>query len=272
MTSPAEQAQKAAKVIRAKVTTPLPKIALILGSGLGPFADQVQDAVTISYDALDGFPAAGVAGHAGQIKIGRVNGCPVLVLQGRTHYYEDGNPAAMKPALLTLKALGIEDVLLTNAAGSLRPNAGPGAVMMITDHINMTGVSPLFGVHDNSRFTDMTTPYDANIQARFRTHASAMGLTLHEGVYAWMSGPQFETPAEIKMLDRLGADAVGMSTVPETILARWLGMKVGALSLITNYAAGMHESDLSHEQTIENAAKATQVVQDLLTRYLGDAQ
>lgn len=260
--------EKAVATLQARLKGPIPKIAVILGSGLGPFADQVQDSVTISYEDLEGFPPAGVAGHAGQIKVGTVGGCPVLVMQGRAHYYEDGNAAAMKTPIMTLKALGIETLLLTNAAGSLRSEAGPGSVMAITDHINMAGVSPLFGVHDNSRFTDLSAAYDADLQAAFAQCAADLGVTLHQGVYAWMSGPQFETLAEIKMLDVLGADAVGMSTVPETILARWQGMKVAALSIITNYAAGMSETALSHEQTIENAAKATEAVQQLLTRYL----
>lgn len=226
-----------------------PKTALVLGSGLGGLVDEVEDAVRISYGDLPDFPQSGVTGHAGQIVAGRLGATQVLVLAGRAHYYEHGNPAAMRPALEALAGIGIEKLILTNAAGSLEPEMGPGSVMLITDHINFSGTNPLFGEPSDRRFVGLTEAYDAGMRKAFEKAAEATGTTLHKGVYMWFSGPSFETPAEIRMARFMGANAVGMSTVPEVILARFLGLRVAACSVITNLAAGMTGAELSHEET-----------------------
>ncbi|MCG6114247.1 MAG: purine-nucleoside phosphorylase [Mesorhizobium sp.] len=230
-----------------------PELALVLGSGLGSLAGEVEDAVRIPYGELPGFPQSGVTGHAGEVVAGRLSGTEVLVLSGRAHYYEHGNAAAMRPVLETLAGIGIGKLLLTNAAGSLRPEMAPGSVMMITDHINFSGTNPLFGEPTDRRFVGLTEAYDAELRAGLKRAAEATGTALHEGVYMWFSGPSFETPAEIRMARVLGADAVGMSTVPEVILARFLGLRVAACSVITNLAAGMTGQELSHDETKEVA-------------------
>ena len=246
----------------------VPQVSIVLGSGLGTFADQVEDVASISFDELPGFPQAGVGGHAGRLVLGEVQGTQVAVLQGRAHYYEQGQADVMAVAIQTLKALGCEALVLTNAAGSMVTKAGPGSVMMITDHINMTGVSPLFGAQGNQRFLDLSQAYHPKLNDAMRSAAKANNVTLHEGVYAWMCGPNFETPAEIRALKILGVQAVGMSTVPEVILARHQGMPLCALSIVTNYAAGISPIPLSHEQTITYAKMATDGVERLLTGFL----
>ncbi|NMG40402.1 purine-nucleoside phosphorylase [Chelativorans sp. ZYF759] len=230
-----------------------PEMALVLGSGLGSLAGEVENAVRIPYGELPGFPESGVTGHAGEVVAGRLSGTDVLVLSGRAHYYEHGNAAAMRPVLETLAGIGIGKLLLTNAAGSLREDMAPGSVMLISDHINFSGSNPLFGEPTDRRFVGMTEAYDAELRAGLKRAAVATGIDLHEGVYMWFSGPSFETPAEIRMARVLGADAVGMSTVPEVILARFLGLRVAACSVITNLAAGMTGQELSHDETKEVA-------------------
>lgn len=247
-----------------------PRVGIVLGSGLGPFAEDVADAAVLSYDELEGFPAPGVGGHAGRLLVGSVSGTPVAVLHGRAHLYESGRADAMAVPVRTLAALGCEALLLTNAAGSLREEAGPGAVMAITDHIGLTGVSPLFGAPGDDRFVNMVDAYDPDLRARLHETASRIGLTLHDGVYAWFCGPHFETPAEIRAARVLGADAVGMSTAPECILGRHAGLRVAALSILTNLAAGMDEQGLSHEQTLSVAATAAEDVRRLLKAFLED--
>ena len=245
-----------------------PQVGLILGSGLGQFCDNIETQASIDFDQLPGFPIAGVGGHAGRLLFGQVGKTNVVVMQGRAHYYEQGKADVMAVAIQTLKAIGCSSLVLTNAAGSLLKEASPGSVMVITDHINMTGVSPLFGAESNKRFVDMSDAYNPSLNNSMRNAAKSNGITLHEGVYAWFSGPQFETPAEIKAVKALGANAVGMSTVPEVILARHQELPLCALSVITNYAAGMSETALSHEQTIAFASKAADTVEDLLASYL----
>jgi len=247
-----------------------PRVGIVLGSGLGPFADDVIDATVIGYDELENFPAPGVGGHAGRLLIGAVSGTTVAVLHGRAHLYESGRPDAMAAPVRTLAALGCEALVLTNAAGSLREEVGPGSVMAITDHIGFTGVSPLFGAAGDERFVNMVDAYDPELRVRLHAAASRIGLVLHDGVYAWFSGPQFETPAEIRAARTLGADAVGMSTAPECILARHAGLRVAALSIVTNLAAGMGGAPLSHEQTLAVAATATEDVRRLLRAFLED--
>jgi purine nucleotide phosphorylase len=248
-----------------------PRTGIILGSGLGGFADAVEEAVAIPYGDLPGFPETGVAGHAGRLILGRIGGAAVAVMQGRAHYYESGAPDAMKVAVRTLGGIGCHTLLVTNAAGSLNPDAGPGSVMLISDHISFTGVSPLFGETGNERFVDLGNAYDSGIRAAFHAVAEAQGIVLHDGVYMWFCGPHFETHAEIRAAAGMGADAVGMSTVPEVIVARHAGLKVGALSLITNAAAGMGDSDLSHDHVMANAAVASQTVSRLLKGFLANS-
>lgn len=245
----------AAAFIKDRIAGLSPRIALILGSGLGALVTEVENAVRIPYGEIPGFPVSAVTGHAGEIVAGHLSGVPVLILSGRIHYYEAGDPAAMRPALETLKSLGIETLVLTNAAGSVNPGIAPGEVMLIEDHINFSGLNPLIGERSEQRFTGMTTAYDPDLRAAMIEAAGRAGVALHEGVYIWFSGPSFETPAEIRMARRLGADAVGMSTVPETILARFLGLRVVAASVITNLGAGMTGDELSHDETKEMAPK-----------------
>jgi purine-nucleoside phosphorylase len=230
-----------------------PSTALVLGSGLGGLVDQVEDAVRVPYGDLPGFPVSGVTGHAGEVVAGRFAGHPLLMLAGRAHYYEQGNAAAMRPALETLAGLGVTKLILTNAAGSVDPAMLPGSVMLVTDHINFSGSNPLFGEPTDRRFVGLTEAYDAGMRAAIEQAAKATGTTLHKGVYMWFSGPSFETPAEIRMARAFGADAVGMSTVPEVILARFLGLRVAACSVITNLAAGMTGAELSHRETKDMA-------------------
>ncbi len=247
----------------------LPQSAIILGSGLGELVEAMTLPVNVPYADLDGFPQSGVSGHAGQIVAGGFSGTPVLMLSGRIHYYERGDAAAMRPVLETLAAIGVRQLILTNSAGSLRPEMGPGSVMMITDHINFAGANPLIGETTDARFVGMTQAYDAELAKRFRAKALDMEETLYEGVYMWFSGPSFETPAEIRAARLLGADAVGMSTVPEVILARFFGLQCAAFSVITNLAAGMTGAELSHHETKENAPKGGKRLARLLAAVLG---
>ncbi|MEC8899372.1 MAG: purine-nucleoside phosphorylase [Candidatus Neomarinimicrobiota bacterium] len=258
---------KSVKLIRSKSKGRRPKVGIILGSGLGFFADIVENKLSFSYDDLPGFPKAGVAGHAGQLTLGQISGTEIAVLQGRAHYYESGQANVMKTPVHTLAELGCEILILTNAAGSLMPDAKPGSVMLLTDHINFTGVSPLFGEQGNARFVDMVDAYDPELRKSFQEIANQQGITIYKGVYTWFCGPSFETPAEIKAAKLLGGDAVGMSTVPEVILARFFGLKVVALSIITNMAAGMSATALSHEQTMENADRAAKDLETLLSEF-----
>lgn len=245
-----------------------PVVAMVLGSGLGGFVESISDQTPIGYDELDRFPATGVSGHAGTLVTGRISGFPVAVLSGRAHYYEHGNPAEMRPALETLKAIGVERLILTNSAGSLDPDCPPGSVMLLADHINFSGNNPLIGEPDDARFVGLTEAYDAEMRAGLSAAAESCGIVLKEGVYMWFSGPSFETPAEIRAARILGADAVGMSTVPEVILARFLGLRVAALSVITNLAAGMTGAELSHQETKDMAPAGGAKLARIVATYL----
>jgi purine-nucleoside phosphorylase len=257
-----EAIQTSATTLRQRMGALQPRVAVVLGSGWGPFADQLTGAVEVPYAELPAFPVlgagAGVAGHAGVVRAGHIGHTPVLVLAGRKHTYETGDAAGMKGAIRTLAALGVQVLVQTNAAGSLLQDMPPGALMLVTDHLNVVQRSPLVGETGNSRFVDMSAAYCPQLAAQARAAALAAGTPLHEGVYAWVLGPQFETPAEIRMLRTLGAHAVGMSTVPETILARHAGLRVLALSLITNMAAGLSAEVLSHGHTLATAQAASQ--------------
>jgi purine nucleotide phosphorylase len=245
-----------------------PRVAVILGSGLGGLADHMEEAAAIPYDELPGFPETGVGGHQGRLVLARAGETPVALLNGRAHLYESGRADAMKVAVRTLAGLGCETLVLTNAAGGLDADMEPGSVMVLTDHLNFTGQSPLFGEPGDDRFVDLVDAYDPALRRRLLELAAKIDLPLHQGVYAWFPGPQFETPAEVRAAGILGANAVGMSTVPEVILARHAGLRVAALSIITNKAAGMSACTLSHEQTQRNAALATDKVRQLLTAFL----
>jgi xanthosine phosphorylase len=236
-----------------------PRLGIILGSGLGAVAEALEDAVTIPYTELPDFPAPSVHGHAGTLALGTLSGVSVACLQGRKHVYEGGDPGAMRGPVRALKAAGAEALFVTNAAGSLDANVGPGSLMAISDHINMLGVNPLTGPNDDAigpRFPSLRDAYDPELRSLLHAAAGTLGVTLAEGVYLATAGPSFETPAEIRAFRTLGADAVGMSTVPEVILARHAGLRVAAVSAITNLAEGMGGEALSHEQTLRYANAA----------------
>ena len=225
-----------ADLIRARAGSDAPVYGLILGSGLGHLAEAV-DGVAIDYADLPGFPHAGVSGHNPKLVIGDLEGTRVAVFGGRAHYYESGRGDAMRVPLEVLKALGATALIATNAAGSMRTDIPPGDLMLLSDHINFSGLNPLIGEPTDARFVPMKDAYDPDIRHRLKQAAAFEAITLEQGVYAWYSGPSFETPAEIRAIRMLGADAVGMSTVPEVILARFLGLKCAAISTITNMAA-----------------------------------
>ena len=248
--------QRSVAQIQARAPHHAPCVAVVLGSGWQGIAAHVDAPAVIAYGELPAFPLVGVAGHAGELILGRLGGVEVAVLAGRQHTYEDGRADAMKGALRTLAELGVGTVVLTNAAGSLNAGMPTGSLMLLSDHLNLPQRTPLHGEPGSSRFVDMRDAYDPALRRAAHEAARGMCQTLHEGVYAWQLGPQFETPAEIRMLRLLGADAVGMSTVPETIIARHAGMKVLALSLITNLAAGLDAEPLSHAQTLAAAQAA----------------
>jgi xanthosine phosphorylase len=231
----------------------------------------VSDRTTIDYAELPGFPVPGVAGHGGQAVLGAIGEVPVAVLQGRAHVYEGGDLDKIRTPIRALRAAGAEILVLTNAAGSLRPDVGPGSLMLISDHINLSGVNVLAGPNDEQigpRFPSMRDAYDPELRAALRSAADELGTTLAEGVYLAVSGPTFETPAEIRAFAALGADAVGMSTVHETAVARHCGLRVAAISAISNLAEGMSEVPLSHEQTLRDAQRAAEDLAPLLVRFV----
>jgi xanthosine phosphorylase len=248
-----------------------PRVGVVLGSGLGAVADAVEDPAVVGYEELPGFPRPSVAGHAGRAVVGSIAGVPVAVLQGRAHLYEGGDPEALRTPVRALKAAGASILVLTNAAGSLRTEVGPGSLMAITDHINLTGVNLLMGPNDDAigpRFPSLRDAYDPELLDGLRASARDLGIALAEGVYLAVSGPSFETPAEIRAFRTLGADAVGMSTVQETILARHCGLRVAAVSVITNLAEGMTDEPLSHEQTLSAAQDGAVDLTRLLLEFI----
>jgi xanthosine phosphorylase len=250
-----------------------PRLGIVLGSGLGAIADALAGETRIPYADLPGFPAPSVAGHGGTLHVGRLGGLPVAIFQGRKHVYESGDARGMTEPIRALKRWGGEALLLTNAAGSLDPAVGPGRLMAITDHINLLGVNPLTGPNDDAigpRFPSLRDAYDPELRYRLHAAARALKIELADGVYLATAGPTFETPAEIRAFRTLGADAVGMSTVPEVILARHAGLKVAAVSAITNLAEGMGGEELSHEQTLRNAEVAARDLIRLVERFAED--
>ena len=260
---------KSVEIIRNRAGSEPVELALILGSGLGHLAHAVNG-VAIPYADLPGFPHVSVSGHNPSLHVGTLEGVRVAVLGAREHYYEKGNPAAMRVALETLKALGAGSLIATNAAGSLRADIRPGDLMLLSDHINFSGLNPLIGEPTDARFVPMTDAHNPAIRAALQAAAMAEGVALPQGVYAWYSGPSFETPAEIRAIKILGGDAVGMSTVPEVILARFLGLKVAAISTITNMAAGLSDEKISHEHTKAMAPLGAAKLEKILRRYLRD--
>jgi xanthosine phosphorylase len=263
----------AADAIRARVPGAAPRVGLILGSGLGPLAAAVVDPVAIPYAELPGFRVPHVQGHAGALVLGRLGGREVAVLSGRSHLYEGVEPETITTPIRTLRALGAELLLVTNAAGSLRGEHPAGSLVVLADHINLTGFNPLVGPNDDAvgpRFPGMADAYDPAIRARLRAAGEALGTPLGEGVYLAVTGPSFETPAEIRAFRTLGADLVGMSTVAEVIAARHAGLAVGAISVVTNLAEGLGDEPLSHEQTLRFAAEAGARLGPVITRFLAD--
>jgi purine-nucleoside phosphorylase len=258
----------AAAALKGQGLDSLPALGIVLGSGLGPFAGEASRATAVSYADIPGFPVPSVEGHAGRLVVGAIEGRTVALFQGRGHYYERGDANAMRVAIETFRRLGGETLLLTNAAGGLNKEWRPPALVAIRDHINFAGVNPLIGASGADRFVSLTQAYDPALIAELHEAARASDIELHEGVYMWFSGPSFETPAEIRAARALGADLVGMSTVPEVILARRAGLRCAAVSVVTNYAAGLAGGDPSHEETQEVAAKAADQFKRLLRGFI----
>lgn len=250
----------AASFLKPKLTE-TPRLAIVLGSGLGSIADRVAATHRFSYAEVPGFPTPSVKGHAGTLVFGRMAGVPMVVMQGRVHLYEGAPVGAIQALVRALKLIGCTGVILTNAAGSMVPGMGPGSLMLVRDHINMQGTSALVGHNDERfgpRFFPMKDAYEPAWRDAFKAAAAGMGETLHEGVYTAYLGPNFETPAEIRAFRMLGGDAVGMSTVPEVLVARHCGLKVAAVSVITNMAAGLSDEILTHEHSLAGTAKAAE--------------
>ncbi|HEY1944213.1 MAG TPA: purine-nucleoside phosphorylase [Roseiarcus sp.] len=248
--------------------TSLPPLGFVLGSGLGGLADEVEGAVAIPYRDIPGFPVPTVAGHNGRLVVGRLEGRRVALFQGRGHYYERGDARAMFVALETFKRLGGRVLFLTNAAGGLQADWRPPALAAIVDHINFAGANPLIGLPTDERFVPLTEAYDRDLLATLKSAARRADIDLHEGVYMWFSGPSFETPAEIRAAKILGADLVGMSTVPEVLIARFLGLRCAAASLVTNFAAGLSGGDPSHKETQDVAQLGSQQFRRLLRAFI----
>ena len=262
---------EAAEIIRAHAPCFQPRVALILGSGLGALAEQMTDAVSIGFDELPGFPISTVHGHAGQLVLGTLAGVNIACLKGRGHFYEGYGIDVMTSAIRTLKLVGCELLFVTNAAGSLRAEVGAGSLVAISDHINFLPGTPMIGPNDERfgpRFFSMANAYDKDTREMVKTTAADIGVTLHEGVFIADAGPNFETVAEIRAFKALGADTVGMSVVPEVVSARHCGLKVTGVSVITNLAEGMSPFPLSHEQTLKYAAVGAESLARLILAFL----
>jgi purine-nucleoside phosphorylase len=265
-----DRAERAARMIRARVQMEA-SVAVVLGSGLGGFADELSDAKAIPYDEIPGFARATVEGHAGRLVIGKVGDSPIVAQQGRFHFYEGYSLEEVTFPIRVLKLLGVQTLILTNASGALNVEFSPGSLMVITDHINLMGVNPLTGPNDERfgpRFPDMTSVYSPDLQDIVLDEARAMGLEMRRGVYASLTGPSYETPAEIHMVRSLGADAVGMSTVPEAIVARHMDMQVVGISCITNLAAGVTDRPADHTQVIATGERVQESFTELLRRVI----
>jgi xanthosine phosphorylase len=271
MTTSMTLAQQSATIIREYRSDFKPRIAIILGSGMAELAQVIKQPVIIPYQELPGFPQSTVAGHKNQLYLGTLQDIPAICLQGRVHPYEGVSVELIRAYIYTLHLLGCKVLLIANAAGSLRPEMGPGNLMLITDHINFQFNNPLVGENDQtlgSRFVALENAYDRNLRQQLLKCAHDLNMELSQGVYMGVLGPSFETPAEIQAFRSLGADAVGMSTVPEVIVARYCGMRVAAISIITNLAAGMSEEKPSHEQTLQMAEQTADNLRRLLMEFL----
>ncbi len=253
----------------------VPEVGIVLGSGLGGLADALEDPVAIPFDELPGWPAATAPGHVGRLLLGTIGGRPVVMLQGRFHLYEGNDPGLVVQPVLLFRSLGARIVVLTNAAGGLDPSFGPGTLMIMSDHINLTGRSPLTGRNADElgpRFPDMTEAWSPRLRSRLQSAAAAEDVEMREGVYVGLSGPTYETPAEVRMLAALGGDAVGMSTVLECIAARWVGLEVCGVSLVTNAGAGYSGAPLTHDEVLEAGATAGPRLAKVIHRFIRDLE
>ena len=265
-----ERAEHAARIIRAR-SSEEPRVAIVLGSGLGGFADDFDDAVAIPYEDITGFARSTAQGHAGRLVIGKVDQVPVVAMQGRVHYYEGYSLEEVTFPIRTFKLLGIKTIILTNASGGINVELTQGTLMVISDHLNLMGDNPLRGINDERfgpRFPDMSTVYSPALQALVIEEARAMGVEVRRGIYAALSGPSYETPAEIHLLRNFGADAVGMSTVPEAIVARQMEMEVLGISCITNMAAGIGDEPINHEEVMATGDRVRATFAQLLRRVI----
>jgi purine-nucleoside phosphorylase len=272
---PAEQPARLAVLVAAvrARTTRVPEVGIVLGSGLGALADELADAVAIPFSELPGWPAATAPGHAGRLLLGTLAGRSVVMLQGRFHLYEGNDPGLVVQPVLLFKELGARIVVLTNAAGGLDPTFGPGTLMVMRDHINLTGRNPLIGPNANElgpRFPDLTEAWSPRLRERLQAAGAAEGIILEEGVYIGLSGPAYETPAEVRMLAALGGHAVGMSTVLECIAARWVGLEVCGVSLVTNAGAGYAGKPLTHEEVLASGQAAGPRLARVIRRFVAE--
>ena len=266
-----ERAEHAARVIRAR-TKLEPRIALVLGSGLGAFADDFEEAVGIPYEEIPGFVSSTAQGHAGRLVIGKVDTVPVVAMQGRVHYYEGYSLEEVTFPVRTFKLLGVKTLILTNASGGISVQLNQGTLMVISDHVNLMGDNPLRGPNDERfgpRFPDMSAVYSRELQEMVIEEANEIGVEVRRGIYGALSGPSYETPAEIHLLRNLGADAVGMSTVPEAIVARHMDLEVLGISCITNMAAGISDEPINHEEVIATGDRVRETFAQLLRRVVG---
>lgn len=265
------RAEHAARTIRSRAPADEARIALILGSGLGAFANEFESATAIPYDEIPGFAVSTAEGHAGQLVIGKVDQVPVIAMQGRVHYYEGYSLEQVTFPIRVFNLLGVKTLVLTNAAGGIDAELSQGALMIISDHLNLMGDNPLLGSNDERfgpRFPDMTEVYSRELQEHVVDVARELGIEVRRGIYAALAGPSYETPAEIHMLRTFGADAVGMSTVPEAIVARHMGIKVLGVSCITNLAAGISDEPINHEEVIETGHRVRETFAQLLRRVI----
>ena len=266
-----ERAEHAARVIRSR-TTETPRVAIVLGSGLGGFADDFEDAVGIPYEDIPGFARSTAQGHAGRLEIGKLDQVPLVAMQGRVHFYEGYPLEQVTFPIRTFKLLGIKTLILTNASGGINVQLTQGALMVLSDHLNLMGDNPLRGLNDSRfgpRFPDMSAVYSPELQELVIEEARRLGVEVRRGIYAALAGPSYETPAEIHLLRNLGADAVGMSTVPEAIVARHMGIDVLGISCITNMAAGIGDEPINHEEVMATGDRVRSTFTQLLRRVVG---
>lgn len=266
-----ERAEHAARIIRSR-TKLEPRIAIVLGSGLGGFADEFEEPVGIPYEEIPGFARSTAQGHAGRLVIGKIDEVPVVAMQGRVHYYEGYSLEQVTFPIRTFKLLGVKTLILTNASGGINVQLNQGGLMVISDHLNMMGDNPLRGPNDDRfgpRFPDMSAVYSAELQEIVVEESKGIGVELRRGIYGALSGPSYETPSEIHLLRNLGADAVGMSTVPEAIVARHMDLEVLGISCITNMAAGIGDEPINHEEVMATGNRVRDVFALLLQKVVG---